>query len=65
MARWGQALLVGVLAVVLALAVGRSGAAGMAVSPPSPISPLPSELYLPVVRVGPPVLPVYLPLVWR
>lgn len=58
-------MLVGVLAVALALAVGRRGAAGTAISPPSPVSPLPSEIYLPVVRTGPQVVSVYLPLVWR
>lgn len=58
-------LVIGLLAVVLALAVGGNGAEGVSFSPPSPVSPVPSTIYLPVVRVGPQVLTVHLPLVWR
>lgn len=58
-------LVIAVLAVVLALAVGGNDATGVTFSPPSPISPVPSTIYLPMVRIGPQVLSVYLPLVWR
>jgi hypothetical protein len=65
MRRWAQVMVIGMLAVLLAMAVGGNGAAGIAFSPPSPVSPVPSTIYLPMVHAGPQVLTVYLPLVWR
>jgi hypothetical protein len=63
MKRWLQVLMTLVIALVLTAAIGRNGAAEIAFSPPSPISPLP--IYLPMIDGGEKILQVYLPLVWR